>query len=261
MRRGFVSCAWRRGYAAEGRHGVDFSRLPPLAGFAVCGYHAEPRLQENWREPPRCRWRSPAQIQMDTKARPTDEELALAAQAGSRDAFEGLVRRFGATVQIVVEKQVGDAHQALDLTQEIWVKVFRALPRFRPQGSFRSWLFSIALNHVRDARRAKARARVVYLDDFRSPPPAPLRFDPRGRIEEHAAIEAALAEIPEPYRTAVLLVDVMDLTYDEVAATLDTRIGTVKSRVNRGRAAFRDSYLRISGEEPIKRPESARTTP
>ena len=171
---------------------------------------------------------------METKTRPTDEELAVSAQTGSRDAFEGLVRRFGSSVQIVVERQVGDAHLALDLTQEIWVKVFKALPRFRPQGSFRSWLFSIALNHVRDAKRRQARSRVVYLDDFRAPPRAPLRFDPRGRTEEHAAIEEALDRVPEPYRTSLLMIDILDLTYEEVATALDTKIGTIKSRVNRG---------------------------
>ena len=185
---------------------------------------------------------------MDAKTRPSDEELALAAQAGSRDAFEQLVKRLGSSMQMVIERQVGDDHLALDLTQEIWVKVFHALPRFKPTGSFRSWLFSIAFNHVRDAKRRQARSRVVYLDDFRMPPQAPVRFDPRGRTEEHAAIEEALAQVPEPYRTSLLMIDVLDLTYEEVATALSTKVGTIKSRVNRGRLSFRDLYLRTSGE-------------
>ena len=179
---------------------------------------------------------------------PADEQLALAAGAGDRAAFEGLVSRFGAAILGVVEKQVGDHHLAHDLAQEIWIKVFRAIGRFRPEGSLRSWLFSIALNHVRDANRQKARSRVVYIDDFRTAPGATPSFDPRGRTEESAAIGYALERVPEPFRTALTLVDVMSFSYEEAAKSLDCAVGTVKSRVNRGRFAFRDHYLK--SEEP-----------
>ncbi|MFG0317003.1 MAG: RNA polymerase sigma factor, partial [Planctomycetota bacterium JB042] len=91
----------------------------------------------------------------------SDDSLAAAAAEGARPAFEQLVGRYGGPVLAVVEKQVGDHHAALDLAQEIWIKVFRALPRYRPGGSFRSWIFSITLNHVRDARRKQQRSPVV----------------------------------------------------------------------------------------------------
>lgn len=179
---------------------------------------------------------------------PADETLALEAGAGSRAAFERLVSRFGAALLGVIEKQVGDVHLADDLVQEVWIKVYRALGKYRPQGSLRSWLFSIALNHVRDAKRRKARSRVVYIDDFRSDPDATPSFDPRGRVEEAAAIEAALERIQEPFRTAITLVDIMSFSYEEAAVSLDCAVGTVKSRVNRGRFAFRDYYLRSEQE-------------
>jgi RNA polymerase sigma-70 factor (ECF subfamily) len=124
--------------------------------------------------------------------------------------------------------------------------VFRALPRFRPEGSFRSWLFSIALNHVRDAARSERRSRVVYFDEFRFAPAASGKHDPRGRTEEKAVIENAMREVTEPFRSAVILVDVMQLSYEEAAESLGCRVGTVKSRVNRGRLAFRDEYERLS---------------
>jgi len=149
-----------------------------------------------------------------------------------------------------VERAIGDHHQAHDLSQEIWVKVFRALPRFRPDGSFRSWLFSIALNHVRDARRRNARNKVVYLDQFRSPPPASAASNPGGRTEEQAAIGDAIEKIAEPFRTSLVMIDVLQLSYEEAARALDTKVGTVKSRVNRGRLAFRDHYSQASGDDP-----------
>ncbi len=192
---------------------------------------------------------------MKPNDQPTDESLATAAGRGSRDAFEDLVFRYGSAVLAVVERQVGDHHGALDLAQEIWVKVFRAITRFRPDGSFRSWLFSIALNHVRDARRQQARSKVVYMDEFRASPSASRSFDPRGRTEEHAAIEAALAQVPEPFRTALVLIDVMQLSYEEAAGSLSCAVGTVKSRVNRGRFHFRDVYRKTNGDEdPVARP-------
>lgn len=177
---------------------------------------------------------------------PPDDELALRAAASDRDAFESLVRRYGPHLQAVVDHHVGDPHRGLDVAQEIWLKVFRALPRFRPEGSFRSWLFSIALNHVRDAARSERRSRVMYLDEFRFSGGSSLRHDPRGRTEEKAVIENALREVSEPFRSAVILVDVMQLSYEEAAESLGCRIGTVKSRVNRGRLAFRDEYDRLS---------------
>lgn len=201
------------------------------------------------REPQAETLRSPPHMDrtlLDATRDSSDDELAASAAAGDRDAFEVLVRRYGPHLQGVVDHQVRDPHRGLDLAQEIWLKVFRALPRFRPEGSFRSWLFSIALNHVRDSERAERRSRVVYLDEFRSPPSTSAKHDPRGRTEEKAVIESALQGVLEPFRSAVILVDVMQLSYEEAANSLGCRVGTVKSRVNRGRLAFRDEYDRLS---------------
>ena len=191
---------------------------------------------------------------MGTKASRKDEELATRAAAGEREPFEALVRQYGSVLQTVVERQVGDHHLAHDLTQEIWIKVYRAIARFRPGGSFRSWLFTIALNHVRDALRGQGRERVVYLDEF-SVPPRAVGADPSGRTEERAAIEACLERVPEPFRTAVTLVDVLELSYEEAAQSLRCAVGTVKSRVNRGRFAFRDLYGQLGGESAGFKPE------
>lgn len=184
---------------------------------------------------------------MDDPYAANDEALALTAAAGDRGAFEALACRYGSAVVAVLEKQCADHHSALDLAQEVWIKVFRAIARFRPEGSFRSWLFSIVLNHARDARRRTHRSRVVFLEDFREPTEPAVQRDDSGRSHEQAAIAAALERVVEPFKTAVFLVDVLQLSYDEAAASAGCAIGTMKSRVNRGRLAFRDHYTQQDG--------------
>lgn len=178
-----------------------------------------------------------------------DEEHALRAAAGAMDSFEALVERYGARLLAVLERQTGEHHVAHDLAQEVWIKVFRTLDRFRAGAAFRPWLFTIALNHLRDAHRRAGRSRVVSMEDHRHDAAIAAaedtRADPR---DERAAIAQALGRVDEPFRTALGLVDVGGLTYEEAAATLACAVGTVKSRVHRGRLLFRDHYLKMSGE-------------
>ena len=186
----------------------------------------------------------------------TDEALVLEARAGARDAFEELVYRYGARLGAVLRRQVPDVHLVDDLVQEVWVRVYRALHGFRTNGRFRPWLFSIAFNLVRDVRRSRKwdEETASTEEDFRHPS-APGEYDPHGRVEEIAAIDEALGLVPEPFRTALHLVDVVGLTYQEAATSLACSLGTVKSRVNRGRLAFRDVYLKLSGDAPEPCPE------
>jgi RNA polymerase sigma-70 factor (ECF subfamily) len=172
-----------------------------------------------------------------------DEEHALRAAAGAADSFEALVERYGARLLALLERQTGEHHVALDLAQEVWIKVFRSLDRFRAGAAFRPWLFTIALNHLRDAQRRAGRSRVVSMEDHRHA----AADDPRPLRDERAAIAQALGRVDEPFRTALGLVDVGGLTYEEAAATLACAVGTVKSRVHRGRLSFRDHYLELCG--------------
>lgn len=182
-----------------------------------------------------------------------DEALALRAAAGGRVAFETLVERYGSRVRAVIEKQVGDHHLAMDLSQDVWIRVHRALPRFRSAeegGRFRPWLFSIALNLVRDLRRSRKWRESKEAIDHLELSPASERYNPSGRVEETAAIDEALQAVPEPFGAAMHLVDVVGTSYQEAADSLGCSLGTVKSRVNRGRLAFRDLYLKLSGDAP-----------
>jgi RNA polymerase sigma-70 factor (ECF subfamily) len=177
------------------------------------------------------------------RATPTDEALAREAAAGVTSAFALLVERHAATVLAVVERMSGDHHLARDLAQEIWIKVHRGLPRFQVERRFRPWLFAIALNHARDERRkAGRRAQRVPLEDVYADLPATVE-DPLQRRDERAEIEATLDRVPELYRSAVHLVDVLGLGYEEAARSLECTVGTLKSRVHRGRSAFQEAYL------------------
>ncbi len=177
-----------------------------------------------------------------TIAPPTDEFLAHEAAAGSRHAFEQLVERYGGRVLSVVERRFGDHHAALDLAQDAWVRVFRALPRFREGSSFRSWLFAIVLNATRDEGRRRQRSPLVYVEAL------PQTEEPMKPIER-VHIDDAIREVQEPYRTALILVDVEGLQYEDAAESLGCAVGTVKSRVHRGRLAFRDQWERMGGEK------------
>lgn len=166
----------------------------------------------------------------------SDEDLAAQAAGGSRTAFEELVLRYGGRVVAVLERRLGDHHLALDLAQESWVRVFRAMPRYVEGKSFRSWLFAIVLNGARDEQRRRGRSRIEYVEQV--PGEAPGAAPPTHR----AAIDAALGQVAEPYRTALILVDIEQLTYQECAEALGVALGTAKSRVHRGRHLFRGAY-------------------
>lgn len=170
-----------------------------------------------------------------------DDDVVARAQGGDAAAFEALVRRYGGAVLAVVERRVGDGHRAADLAQDAWVKVHRGLGGFRGS-SFRSWLFAVVLNQVRDGQKAEARRPTVPLaDDFEASVPSHERAG-----DEQDAVHAALSRVDEPFRTAVSLVDLAGLSYGEAATSLGCTTGTVKSRVHRGRLAFRDAYVALT---------------
>jgi RNA polymerase sigma-70 factor (ECF subfamily) len=170
-----------------------------------------------------------------------DAQLARGLLQGRADAWETLVRRFHRKVWNVAYHFVGRAEEADELTQEIFVRVFEGIQSFDPSGSFPAWLLRVARNHSIDHyRRRKLEKTLTSRED---PAEAAAQAagsgpDPQALLERKdlaAWIRAALDRLPDELRQAVLLRDLREMSYEEMAAVMEVPLGTVKSRLNRGR--------------------------
>ena len=188
----------------------------------------------------------------DAGAGASDEALAAAANAGDRAALEALLARHVDRVHAICRRITGHPEDALDATQEALVAVTRGLHRYDGRSLFTTWLYRVATNAALDElRRRKRRPEPAELDDDRARPvgpggPAAVESVVAARLD----VDAALAALSPEFRAAVVLRDLCDLDYAEIAELLDVPIGTVRSRIARGRAAIAD-HLR----EPAAPPE------
>jgi RNA polymerase sigma-70 factor (ECF subfamily) len=165
--------------------------------------------------------------------------------------FDTVYERFRGPVWRLARRLTGDDEEALDTTQEIFVRVWRGLPKFRGEAKLSTWVFQIAWNHLRAHRRRTGRHDRFLLDDTAGRQVAiEAARDPRADPERAAAagelaarVAAALRELPEHYRVVVWLRDGEDLSYDEIAAVLDIPIGTVRSRLARARAILKQAVV------------------
>lgn len=157
--------------------------------------------------------------------------------------WEEVVREHSARVYRLAYRLTGNQHDAEDLTQEVFVRVFRSLNSYTP-GTFEGWLHRITTNLFLDQARRKQRIRFDSL-----PEDAEDRLPGRDQGPERAYeqnnldrdIQAALDTLPPDFRAAVVLCDIEGLSYEEIAATLDIKLGTVRSRIHRGRALLREA--------------------
>lgn len=180
-----------------------------------------------------------------------EEELRLveSAQRGEADSFNALVRLYEGRVYNLCYRMLGDADSAADAGQDAFLSAFRNMRRFRG-GSFRSWMLRIATNTCYDVLRARKRRPTTSLnaDPQHDEDPPALQIADEGetpdefaqRRELAAAIQDALGMLPEDQRVVVVLSDVEGMSYDEIAQITGTNLGTVKSRLSRGRARMRD---------------------
>lgn len=179
-----------------------------------------------------------------------EEAMARAVQS---DPFEHIVHRYHRPVTAFIYRMVGDYETALDLTQEVFLKVYAALDRYDERFKFSTWLFKIASNHTIDYLR-KQTHRTHSLDaveenseihppELISPEPSPERQSILR--ERRALIEAAIAELPLPYRQVIVLRHVAELSYEEIAQVTGLPLGTVKNRIFRAREAIRKKLIRM----------------
>jgi RNA polymerase sigma-70 factor (ECF subfamily) len=186
-----------------------------------------------------------------------DRTLAAALQAGEETAYEALILRFEQPVFGVVSRLVDDPGDAADAVQEVFLKVFRNISRFRGDSSLKTWIYRIAVNEARNQCRwfNRHRSKEVAMEPPTEeaqgygewlPDPAPSPFEEVLNHEVHALVEEALTRISGTYRTALVLREVEELSYEEIAEILEISLGTVKSRIMRGREALRKELSELA---------------
>jgi RNA polymerase sigma-70 factor (ECF subfamily) len=198
-----------------------------------------------------------------------ETRLVTELQAGSETAFDWLVTHYHGPVYNLILSMLGDVADAADATQEVFLKAFRGIRSFRQGSSLKTWLYRIAireaLNHKRwfkrhlqknvsiDAEPEEGHA-AIEIEDLAATP-----FEQFAAHEVQAAVQSALQEIPEVFRSAVILRDLEGLSYEEIAEVLECSSGTVKSRILRGRRALKDLLEPLLVDRSAVAPEQARS--
>lgn len=178
-----------------------------------------------------------------------DAELVLRAQRGSRAAFAELVSRYQDRIYNTCYRMCHNEADAADLTQATFLRALQSLPRFERRAQFYTWLFRIAINLTMSRRRAAYRRPPVALEgtgedeELRTSLAAEKDCDPTGPLEEQELrqrVESALEQLDDEFRAAVVLKDIEEMDYASIAEILGVPVGTVKSRIHRGRLMLRE---------------------
>jgi len=162
----------------------------------------------------------------------------------ARAEFEDLVARYDKRLFNVMYGLTGDYHEALDLTEEAFIRAMKAYPRFRGDSDPFTWLYRIALNVLKKKHRKNARRAELWRQHQENDPspPAETRTAEHSVLEEERAllVRQAIASLPDKFREAVALRYIDDMSYEEIAAAAGCSVGTVKSRLSRGKALLAD---------------------
>jgi RNA polymerase sigma-70 factor (ECF subfamily) len=185
-------------------------------------------------------------------------------KAGSEEAYAWLIGEFQQPIYSLVYRVLSDPTDAADTTQEVFLKIFRGMKYFHGESSLKTWIYRIALHEASNRRRwwfrhksketsiesAGSGAVAAIKDSLADTAESP--FDRVAHEDVRAKVEEELRKVPEPYRTTVILRDIEEMSYEEIAEITDVSLGTVKSRLTRGRQALKErlkTYVREFGEE------------
>ncbi|MDH3275104.1 MAG: RNA polymerase sigma factor RpoE [Gammaproteobacteria bacterium] len=177
----------------------------------------------------------------------TDKELVKRVQKGEKGAFDLLVLKYEHKIVNLVMRYVRDPEQALDITQEAFIKAYRALPRFRGDSAFFTWLYRIAVNTAKNYLAAQRRRPMNIELDLQDPEQYGLHAKlkesdtPEGLAlsqELQDTLERAIAALPDDLRQAIILRELDGMSYEEIAQTMECPVGTVRSRIFRARDAI-----------------------
>ncbi len=182
-----------------------------------------------------------------------ETELVTRAQKGERDAFNELVRVYAQGVMSIIYRMCGDARIAEDAAQETFIQAWLHISSYHPQSSLRSWLYRIAVNAATDMLRKEKRILPNALEDLyladQRPGPEALYFQ-----EERAAmVQKAILSLPDASRVVLVMREYEEMSYQEIADTLNIPVGTVMSRLNYARKTLRDKleskiFLQVEAE-------------
>jgi RNA polymerase sigma-70 factor (ECF subfamily) len=173
----------------------------------------------------------------------TDAECVQKLQRGQTDAFEILVRRHEKSIFNLVYRMLGDYDEAAEVSQEAFLSAYRAIGTFRGESNFSTWLYRIALNHATTRRkslntRQQRNVSIENTEPVSDPQPGPAETMEKKEIRER--VQQALNKLEPDDATVILLRDLQDVSYEEVARVLEIPIGTVKSRLHRARQALKN---------------------
>jgi RNA polymerase sigma-70 factor (ECF subfamily) len=198
-------------------------------------------------------------------ARAHESSVIAELKAGSEDAYAWLIGEFHQPIYGLIYRIVNDPSDAADTTQEVFLKVFRGMKHFHGESSLKTWIYRIALHEASNRRRwwFRHKAKETPIDpvdagELEFPQEARLidsgesAFEKFAHGEVRVVVEEALTHVSEPYRTAIILRDLEEMSYEEIADVLQVSLGTVKSRITRGRDALRKRlavYVREVGPE------------
>jgi RNA polymerase sigma-70 factor (ECF subfamily) len=175
------------------------------------------------------------------------QELVKRVQKGDKGAFDLLVLKYEHKIVNLVMRYVRDPEQALDITQEAFIKAYRALPRFRGDSAFYTWLYRIAVNTAKNYLAAQRRRPTDIELDMQDPDQYGLHAKlketdtPEAVALSHElqeTLEQAIDALPDDLRTAIILRELDGMSYEEIAETMDCPVGTVRSRIFRARDAI-----------------------
>lgn len=188
----------------------------------------------------------------------TDALLVKRVQKGDKGAFDLLVLKYQHKIVNLVSRYVRDKDEALDVAQEAFIKAYRALPRFRGDSAFYTWLYRIAVNTAKNYLVAAKRRPMEYDLDLQDPE----QYEMHARLksmdtpeaiamkdEMQATINGAINGLPEDLRTAIVLREIDGMSYEEIAQAMECPVGTVRSRIFRAREAIGNSLAQLESSE------------
>lgn len=178
----------------------------------------------------------------------SDDSLIVLFQNGEKEVFRFLVERYQEKVRNIVFSIFNDSDLVDDISQEVFIKVYQALHNFRFESSFYTWIYRITVNKCRDELRKKKVKRFFSFQSFEKTTNlkienmATTTFDDENMM---GVIRETMKKLPEKFRMPIILKDIDGLSYDEIAEVLDCEVGTVKSRLSRGRTMLKELLLPI----------------